>query len=344
MLKQLRIVKFFPSWNHAKSGISFHDGPVRLTLEWPDPARPEFLINGVKWTYHSSERLVPQIEKLEIELRKKSVAENIREMVLPSAYACGPPCVILVGAIGVVVATMLADPIKAINCKLNLVTSVDCTNLKKAKEQELYKNEPRFTAIKDQIGTHGQNVLFQFESEEWVCPTTNDGQERRYLGRIRTIEVKDGKKTPISEWDKVALKLKADGTLEDIMVTDNNTDPERLDVYSPAAKDHLIVHIPYDPSNEKPLGYRVPNEEFGPNKKIDTPPTVLLTPLSDNMTPKQKEQMDLYRDLAKYLNLDSYKCVLSRTTDEKDKGINAGSPADPKPDADKANGAGAAKQ
>lgn len=338
ILRGIRHLKQFPTVYRRGDALVLEQGNgVRFEAEWLDLNKGQLLINGVAWTYKSSVPFLLQMERLTQKLKLKKTATNdALEYLFPKAHAdaCIISCPVLIGMfIGGILTVTFSDVVKAGWCNYIVepvsLPSEQCANLKKSAEEGIFKNEPAFDAIVNLSGSGNKNVLAFFEAIDEVCPARNDGKAREYRGKIRSVELKDGKPLPLTDWFNVVVKINPDGNPTDLIVTAEGTDPKTLNTISREAREKLIVHIVFDPKIRKPVSYRIPDPNFRSNRDLLSEPTISLTPIM-KLTPEQAQAVAKARDIVRVINYRNYNCVVKKVAEDQSVGIDPGSPKEPK--------------
>lgn len=344
LLRALKPLKRFPEFHRRGEALvmEVHDGP-KYELKWRDPAKLSFEINGVPWTYDSKRPLLAQMREVEKKIRaSKNTAANFWDrtpisQVLPKAEAvfdCVIGCPVLLGMVaGGVVAVVFGDVVKSVWCNYLIdwsgLTSEQCLNLKKATEEHLLKDEPTLDAIAGQSGSQNRNVLAFYEAHDFACPADNDGRDREYRGQIRSVELKKGTKTPVTDWFPVIARFAPDGSPKDILVTTPKGDPKKVDPNAKDAAEKLIVHIAFDPKTKKPVSYRFPDPNFNPSRDLLRHSTISISP-GMKLSPEQAIAVGKARDIVRVVNYRNYNCVVDEVTKDQQAGIDPGTPTAPK--------------
>jgi hypothetical protein len=269
--------KNFPTFRRVNETLVMDNGLKKYTLTWPDATKHEYEINGVKWSYNPAKPFLPQYETLEKALAAKKSA-FIFDQLIPRAEALFwvPVLMMLVGAVVGVVASDLAAEGWCWGVEHWDAVTQKCIDLQRSKESALFQDAPQLDAVSNQAGSDNSNVLAKFEAQDFQCPTNNDGKEREYRGRIRTVETKDGQTSPTSNWFNVSGKFSPEGYPTDIIITRDDTNPGSVDTTSVEGSEKLVIHITFDPTTKKPISYRVPNPDYNPAEDLLGKPTLTL--------------------------------------------------------------------
>jgi hypothetical protein len=317
--------KKFPTFQRKGDLLVADNGLKKYELKYLTIGKYDFELNGIAWSYDPKRPFLPQYEKLDKKLTTKKHAGVFN--LLPEAEAAwfAPIAMMIVGA---VVGSVGTDAAKESWCAWDPISSASCADLRRLAEESLYKDAPALDAVSNQAGSDNKNILAQFESDDWNCPTNNDGKDREYRGRLRKVEVKDGKAKPTSNWFNVVAKFNPQGFPTDLIITRENSDPATIDTSSRNAKTSLVIDIKFDPTKKKPISYRLPNPTYDENRDLLGSPTVTLTPAL-KLTPLQKDSVDRAKDIVKYINYRNYNCVAKQVEAEQLAGVVTRSPAQP---------------
>jgi hypothetical protein len=341
LLGKLQGFEKFSTFKRLGSSLIWDNGLRRLEITWPDPRTSTFEINGVKWVYNSREALLPQIERLKLKSLAPKNAYFIIQNLLPSAEA--EPLITLtaialmaIGAlIGTIVGTALAGPVGDMRdyfwcgtVQKSGGTTKSCEDYQKSRKETALAKGPKFDAVSNQTATDKGNILSKYEGQDSKCPSENNGKDRQYSGRLRRVTLKDGKRVPTSPWINVLGKLNSKGMPTDFIFTTENVDPNSVNENSPDAINQLVVHVTFDPTEEKPVSYRFPSSDYG--KKALADPTISLN-VNMNLDAPQSQAIDEANDMVVFLNYRNYKCVEEKITSDLVAGVSSGSPVQPKP-------------
>ena len=323
----------FPSFKRQDQKLVLTDGVWRIEAKWPNLSKKEFEINGVKWTYNPSKSLAEQVDALEIKLNKKKTAGWLFDEILPKAEAdggffSGPVIMMIVGAlIGTTGGLLFRHPLLAAWCLFFPTLSEECINLKRSQDELLYKDSPTADGVSKQAGADDKNIFASWEMQnESKCPSNNDGKDREYKAQLRTVKIEDGHKIPTSFWFNVLFKYTPTGIPTDMIITTQSADPATV---VPKAKDlenKLEVHITFDPTTQKPIGYRIPNPKHNFSKLFGNTPTITLSQAM-KLEPDQKKMISEFKDSVAFVNYLATKCVIEQVRAAQQVGIDAGSPA-----------------
>lgn len=325
VMSRLKTQTNYPSFQRwSDSLVLAHDGE-KIEIKWPDIRRMTFEINGVKWDYDRSKAFISQYEVLEAKLKSKKVSLVPALEILPKAEATVAIQLLMMGA-ATIAGVVGSDVIKEVWCRYEPFGTQSCSDLRKAAEQELFEDAPSLDAVSNQAGSDSKNVLANFEAEDWVCPSNNDGKPREYRGRIRVIELKDGKRNA-EPWFNVVGKFNSQGFPTDVIIVPGDSDPSSINTKSNSSKyTNLVLHIVFDPSQKKPISYRWPDPTYDSKKDLLGSPNIILTP-KQKLTPDQAARIDKAKDIVRYLNYRNYNCVVKKVEEQAQAGIDPGSPA-----------------
>lgn len=327
ILRALKDQKDFPTFQRVGDALIADNGLKRYELKWTGGVN-QFELNGAKWSYEPTKPFMPQYEDLQNRLKEKIGAGFRLPRFLPEAEALAwlAPVALMVvsGAAGVVV----ADSANELWCAWDPWSSATCSEIRKKQEENIFRDAPLLDAVSNQAGTDNKNILAAYESNDFNCPTNNDGKDREYRGRLRRVETKDGSTKPISDWFNVVAKFNPQGLPTDLIITRGNSDPSTLDTASKGAQQNLVIHIAFDPTKKKPISYRMPNLNYNASRDLLGSPTVTLSPVL-RLTPEQKESVEKAKDIVKYINYRNYNCVAKQVEAEQLAGVPTASPTQP---------------
>jgi len=330
IMRVLQHQKHFPTLQRMGTTLVLDSGVSRYDLKWLAVGTKEFEINGVKWVYDSEKPFMPQYETLARDIKKKKTAGIQWPQILPEAEAAFfIPALLMVGSIatGVIASDLINEAYCWSLDRVNTPTQ-KCAEMKKKAEEAMFDDAPSLDAVSNQVGSDNTNVVARYESDEWKCPTNNDGKEREYRGRLRSVETKEGKTNPVSDWFNVVAKFNPKGFPTDLIISRSDSDPNTLDTTSKSGTEKLVIHIAFDPTKKKPISYRLPNPRYNPSRDLLGKPTINLMPTM-KLEPGQKEAIERAKDIVRYINYRNYNCVAKQIEQNQLAGISTASPAEP---------------
>lgn len=325
VMSYMRTAKDFPTLKIVGDKLVADDGLRRFDLKWQGFSKYEFEINGVAWTYNPKQPLMTQIESLHEKIRARKNASFPEWSWLPEAEANPILIPILIGLACATLGVVASDSAKEGWCTWDPLGTADCADLRRKKDEALHKDAPSLDAVANQVGTDNKNILAQYESKDWNCPTNNDGKDREYRGVLRKVRQVDGKTVPDSGWFNVVAKFKNDGQPTDLIITRENADPATIDTSSKAAKESLVLHVAFDPTKRKPISYRFPNPTYNEHRDLLGSPTVTVK-VAQKLTPEQQDSIDRAKDIIKFINYRNYNCVAKRVMEEQLAGVETPAP------------------
>lgn len=320
--------KEFPSFQRIGDVLVVDNKMYKVEVRFLEIGKYDLEVNGIKWTYNPAEPFMPQFDKLQEKLKQKKNAAWFQ--LVPEAEAVvwlAPLVPFALMAAGAIIGTLTSDVTKEGWCKWDPLVSASCAELRKQAEDALFKDAPALDAVSNQAGSDNRNILADYESDDWNCPTNNDGKDREYRGRIRKVETKDGKTTPISNWFNVVAKFTPQGLPTDLIITTDNADPATVDTSPKKSSGSLIIHIAFDPSKKKPISYRMPNPTYNGGRDLLGSPVVTLTP-TQKLTPEQSSHVANAKGIVQLINFRNYNCVAKKIEKDQLAGISPTTPAD----------------
>jgi len=334
IMKPLNQLGTVPSIYRDKNALVYSLKGVKLKLEWDDPIARTFFVNGRAWKPNLKASAQEMMADLEGYMKPRKSAWY--SALVPEAEALDPVTLFVLGGvasavIGTGVGVIFKDSLMIGWCKLDLVVSQSCLDLKKAADASLYAKSPALDAVWNQIAADDSNVLAKFDNEDRVCPSKNDGKDNEYRGRIRVMEVDKGERKPLSDWFNVVAKI-SKGRPTDMIISTEDTDPDTLKGTAVSNAKKLVVHMTFDPTTMKPINYRVPTPGYNPKTDITKKAYLNLNP-TQKLSPTEQDQIDNSNDMLKSINIRLYRCISQAVTAEAKAGINPGTPVKPKDEA-----------
>ncbi len=327
IVQELAKQKYFPTFKRVGDSLIVDDGLRKVELRYLELGKFDFEVNGVKWTYDPAMPLIPQFEKLQNGLKEKKTAAWFQFVPEAEAIVMAIPVgAIALMAVSGVIGAVTSDVTKEAWCKWDPLYSASCAELRKQADEAMYKDAPALDAVSNQVGAANSNILANYQPEDWTCPTNSDGKDREYRGRIRKVETKDGKTTPISNWFNVIAKFNPQGLPTDMIVSTDNADPAKVDIAPKKTSGNLIIHIVFEPTKKKPLGYRLPNPNYNPDRDLLGSPIMTLQP-SMKLTAEQKLHVSKAQELITTINSQIYRCVGEKVQANQIAGIPTDQPA-----------------
>lgn len=327
VLEKTKGLTKFPAVYVKNKDLVVDGGMNKLTIAWTGEGT-KFLVNKAAWTFDSTKPLKGQIEALQKALDGNKSAFWFNQLV-PEAEALAPLVGLLAGAaVGLLSGVVFNDLLLEAWCWTGVQTK-NCIDLKRIKQGQLLENAPALDAVANQSGSDKKNILARWEFKDYSCPADNDGKDSYYRGRIRTVDLAEGKAVPKSNWFNTAAKFNPDGVPTDVIVTTGDTDVGAIDPTNPDTAKKLEVHMTFDPSTKKPISYRVPNPNYDPGSFLNNKRYITLKP-GQQMTPEQVMMVASANDAVMAINYRIYNCVVQKVAADQQAGIDPGSPAQPK--------------
>lgn len=333
VMSNLSGIKEFPTFRVGANSLWVNVGSDKVELKVLGFGTHEYEFAGVKWTYEPSQKLAPQIEQLARQITLKNKTATWKSIFLPEAEAWGPlaaalglalraaskkvaehfgtsSLMVITGTVG----SFSEEIIAAGACLWSRWTGQTmkaCEQAKKVREDALYANFPAFDAVAKQNDESLAKLLSNYEVENELCEFP-DGKPGEYRGRLRQVEIKDGKKLPISNWFNIQVKTNEEGLPTDFIITKSGSAGD--------GSDSLIAHIVFDLTRMKPLSFRIANPAYDPTTDILGEPHLNLHPAM-KLSPEQKIAIDNANKLVRVINASTNKCVTENVQKNQAAGI-----------------------
>jgi hypothetical protein len=326
ILSAIHTIKKMPRMYRRGSMLIVDDGLNKTQIKMISLIPMQLEVDGVAFTYDPSKNLVAQLNA------QKPRSHSLYNFLIPEAEAEWVWKVLVfltITAVGSAAnaAGPIGDLVLAASCK-SAPWLKSCLDLQKAQRTAYLAKAPKFDAVFNQSAIDKKNLQTKFIVEDQVCPSENDGKPREYRGRIRQAEMVSGKQVPIGPWIEVDLQLDPKGVPQDFIFSAAGTDPKTLDATSVAGAKNLVAHIVFDPTELKPLNYRLPNPEYGEKNSLASPTKVIDRTMKNSSA--ETQDLDMLDEMIVRLNGQNYSCVVAKVTEEQAIGIDPGSPAEPK--------------
>src|SRR5437868_6219024 len=84
---KIRQLKVLPKLHKEGAKLVLKEGYNKLEIEWPDPAKLNFKINGIPFAYDQAQHLVPQLEAFRKQAKPREHAGFWIRAMVPEAHA-----------------------------------------------------------------------------------------------------------------------------------------------------------------------------------------------------------------------------------------------------------------
>lgn len=317
-----------PSLKREGEAIIARAGGISLKIEVPNPTIPEFIVNGVKWTYSSKQALKPQLGLLMRKIELSKADRNAWLKLLESPAYAEPIsgtvilAVVITGVLTYLLNNGFLDPaaktVMHYLCSTmqdhgqNMKESIVCENwykeqLNKKKVEKEFATGPKFDQLKELIASEMRSANSPWKIQDAKCPEINGTKDLVYSMRISRKDCVDkpGISSAESCWKNVRFVFSPEGTPKDGLLTQGDVEPDSLDMNKP--EDQLKVQIRYlfdKDSNMK--GIRV----LGGSNALTGPFHDIKREANTNITNDDKRYLDPAEEALRLIGFRVTQCVI----------------------------------